>query len=270
MAVAKKRKKVLLSDCQADGIPMHLEILALPDFRKKYFAPLVYPFTYFFGRWGRVTMSDKNIKVVVWNEYRHEKLHDEVTKVYPKGIHTVIAEGLKQAGGFEVRTATLDEPEHGLTEEVLDGTDVLFWWGHMAHGEVKDAVVDRVLNNVMAGMGLIVLHSGHASKPFKRLMGTGCGLKWREAPERERIWNVAPGHEITKGIGEYIEISHAEMYGEVFDIPEPDRLIFISWFEGGEVFRSGCCFERSNGRIFYFRPGHETFPIYYRNLRSLM
>jgi trehalose utilization protein len=158
----------------------------------------------------------------------------------------------------------LDEPSHGLTEHILDNTDVLIWWGHMAHGEVSDAIVERVHNRVLKGMGLIVLHSGHFSKIFKRLMGTTCDLKWREAGERERVWVVAAGHPIADGIGEYFEIPHEEMYGEFFDIPEPETLVFVSWFQGGEVFRSGCCYRRGQGRIFYFRPGHETYPTYHQ------
>jgi trehalose utilization protein len=146
---------------------------------------------------------------------------------------------------------------------VLKGTDVLTWWGHVKHGDVQDAIVDRVQQRVLEGMGLIVLHSGHLSKIFRRLMGTGCTLKWREAGEKERLWNIEPGHPVTAGIGEYFELPHTEMYGERFDIPTPNKLVFISWFQGGEVFRSGCCWERGHGRIFYFRPGHETFPIYY-------
>lgn len=165
---------------------------------------------------------------------------------------------------FEVRTATLDEPEHGLTDEVLNSTDVLIWWGHIAHGEVRDDIVEKVYQRVLNGMGLIVLHSGHFSKIFKKLMGTSCDLKWREIGEKERIWVVEPGHPIAEGLGEYIEIPHEEMYGERFDIPAPDTLVFISWFEGGEVFRSGCCYYRGSGKIFYFRPGHETFPIYHQ------
>lgn len=204
------------------------------------------------------------IRVTVWNEFRHEKVHEKVMKVYPEGIHGAIAQHLRHQDGLVVRTATLDEPEHGLTEEVLAETDVLTWWGHMAHREVKDEVVDRVYQRVLDGMGLIVLHSGHFSKIFKRLMGTTCDLKWREANEKERLWVVEPGHPIAEGIGEYIEIPHTEMYGERFDIPAPDTLVFVSWFEGGEVFRSGCCYRRNKGRIFYFRPGHETLPIYYQ------
>lgn len=204
-----------------------------------------------------------SIKVTVWNEYRHEKMHDEVAEVYPDGIHTVIAGFLAEAG-FETRTATLDEPEHGLTEDVLAETDVLIWWGHMAHNEVEDEIVDRVQQRVLEGMGLIVLHSGHMSKIFRRLMGTGCMLKWREAGEKERLWVVEPGHPITQGMGEYIEVPHAEMYGEHFDVPAPDTLVFISWFEGGDVFRSGCCYYRGQGKIFYFRPGHETYRVFYQ------
>lgn len=203
------------------------------------------------------------IRVTVWNEFRHEKKNEAVRKIYPDGMHKVIAAGLEKLGGLRLRTATLDEPEHGLTDEVLSSTDVLIWWGHAAHGEVKDEIVKKVQKKVLEGMGLIVLHSGHFSKIFKALMGTNCSLKWREAGEKERLWNIAPAHPITQGIGEYIELPNTEMYGERFDIPEPDELIFISWFEGGEVFRSGCCWTRGHGRIFYFRPGHETYPIYH-------
>jgi len=203
------------------------------------------------------------IRVTVWNEFRHEKKNDTVKKVYPDGMHNVIAKALAKQPDIEVRTATLDEPEHGLTQEVVDSTDVFTWWGHVAHKEVDDGIVARVQKRVLEGAGLIVLHSGHFSKIFQRLLGTSCGLRWREAAERERLWNIEPGHPITEGIGDYIELPNTEMYGERFDIPTPDKLIFISWFEGGEVFRSGCCYERGHGRIFYFRPGHETYPIFH-------
>ncbi|MQM40292.1 hypothetical protein KBTX_04339 [wastewater metagenome] len=202
------------------------------------------------------------MKVTVWNENRHEQNNPQVRNVYPQGIHGAIANFLQEAG-FEVRTATLDEAEHGLSEERLQGTDVLIWWGHMAHDEVRDDVVDRVQQRVLEGMGLIVLHSGHFSKIFTRLMGTSCNLKWREVGEKERLWVVDPSHPITNGIGEYIELEREEMYGEHFDIPAPDELVFASWFEGGEVFRSGCTYRRGKGKIFYFRPGHETYPTYF-------
>jgi trehalose utilization protein len=205
----------------------------------------------------------KKINVTVWHEFRHEKHNDAVKKMYPEGIHQVIAGFLGKETDFEVRTATLDEPEHGLTQDVVDSTDVMLWWGHCAHAEVQDEIVARVKKRVLEGMGLIVLHSGHFSKIFKSLMGTNCSLKWREIAEKERLWNVEPSHPITKGIGEYFELPNTEMYGERFDIPDPDKVIFISWFEGGEVFRSGVTFQRGHGKIFYFRPGHETYPIFY-------
>lgn len=199
--------------------------------------------------------------VTVWNEYRHERENETVRAVYPEGIHVALAEELTDRG-HDVKTATLDEPRHGLTDDVLDTTDVLLWWGHKAHQAVSDEVVTAVTDRVRNGMGLIVLHSGHYSKVFKALMGTSCALKWREADETERLWVTDPSHPITDGIDEYIELPQAETYGEHFDIPTPDQLVFTSWFAGGEVFRSGCCYTRGRGRIFYFRPGHETYPIY--------
>jgi trehalose utilization protein len=206
---------------------------------------------------------DHDPRITVWGENRHERSDPKLAKIYPDGMHGAIAAGLK-AHGFEcVRTATLDEPEHGLSEAVLAETDVLTWWGHMAHDEVREDIVARVHARVLDGMGLIVLHSGHYSRIFKRLMGTTCELKWREAGEKERIWVVEPGHPIADGLDQYIEIDHEEMYGERFDIPAPDTVVFLSWFPGGEVFRSGCCFTRGRGKIFYFRPGHESFPTYY-------
>ncbi|MDG0030181.1 ThuA domain-containing protein [Priestia sp. Y58] len=202
------------------------------------------------------------INVTVWNENRHEQKNPVVREIYPEGIHGAIASFLEE-GGFRTHTATLDEVEHGLTEEVLNQTDVLVWWGHLAHDEVKDEIVEKVKQRVLDGMGLIVLHSGHFSKIFKTLMGTSCDLKWREADEKERLWVVEPSHPIVKGIGEFIELEREEMYGEHFDIPAPDELIFTSWFEGGEIFRSGCAYKRGNGKVFYFRPGHETYPTYH-------
>lgn len=213
--------------------------------------------------------SSQKIRVTIFNEFLHEKESEKVGKIYPNGIHTAIAEGLGDE--HEVTFATLEMPEHGLTEDVLDQTDVLIWWGHKAHHRVEDEVVKRVQERVLRGMGLIVLHSGHFSKIFKTLMGTTCNLKWREEGEKERLWVTAPGHPIVEGIGEYFELPHEEMYGEHFDIPEPEELVLISWFEGGEVFRSGCTYTRGQGKIFYFRPGHETYPTYYdENVRTII
>jgi trehalose utilization protein len=202
------------------------------------------------------------IRVTIWNEARHEQHNPKVAAIYPNGIHGAIATAFA-ASEFHIQTATLDQPEHGLSQTVLEHTDVLFWWGHLAHGEVEDEVVARVKSRVLSGMGLVVLHSGHFSKIFKVLMGTSCDLKWREANDRERIWTVAPGHPIASGLPENILLEAEEMYGEHFDVPPPEELVFVSWFSGGEVFRSGCTYTRGAGKIFYFRPGHETYPTYH-------
>lgn len=212
------------------------------------------------------------LRVIVWGENVHEWKNPAVAAVYPRGMHIAIAEGVRSLlPDAVVSTATLQEPEHGLTDERLASTDVLTWWGHVAHAEVSDAVVARVHKRVLEGMGLIVLHSAHYSKIFKRLLGTSCSLTWREAGERERLWVCNPGHPIAAGIDRCFELPHEEMYGEPFGIPTPDEQVFISWFEGGEVFRSGCCWTRGNGRLFYFRPGHETYPTYFDpNVRSVI
>jgi trehalose utilization protein len=206
------------------------------------------------------------LQVTIWNEFRHERRNPAVQQIYPDGIHAAIAAGLKAQlhDQIQVATATLDEPDHGLTPERLSQTDVLLWWGHLAHDHVRDDIVQQVQQQIWQGMGFIALHSAHLSKVFTRLMGTSCMLRWRDAGERERLWIVNPSHPIVAGLDkEFFELPSAEMYGEFFDIPAPDELITISWFEGGEVFRSACTFRRGKGRIFYFRPGHETFPIYY-------
>lgn len=203
------------------------------------------------------------IRTVVWGENIHEHTNAVVGGLYPQGMHTTIAQALSRDPDISASTATLQEAEHGLSQARLDETDVLLWWGHKDHGAVSDEIVERVAKRVYEGMGLIVLHSGHFSKPFKRLMGTPCALKWREAGERERIWTVNPGHPIASGIPEQFVLENEEMYGEFFSVPEPLETVFISWFAGGEVFRSGLTWRRGAGNIFYFRPGHETYPTYH-------
>lgn len=205
------------------------------------------------------------IRVTVWGENTHEQFDQTVQKIYPDGMHGAIKAGLEAKLGDQVsvRTATLQDDQHGLTQEVLDTTDVLTWWGHIAHDKVDDAVVDRVHQAVLSGMGILVLHSAHFSKIFKKLMGTTCSLQWRNANDTELVWTVADGHPITEGIPHPLRIEGQEMYGEYFDIPQPDELVFISSFGGGEVFRSGCCFRRGKGRVFYFSPGDQEYPVYH-------
>jgi trehalose utilization protein len=203
------------------------------------------------------------IRVTVWGENVHEHTNKIVAKTYPEGMHGQIAKVLREDSNLVATTVTLQDPDHGLTEQKLAETDVLFWWGHKAHGDVKDEIVERVAKKVWEGMGLVVLHSGHFSKIFKRLMGTPCDLRWREAGERERIWVVNPGHPIARDLPDHFELEMEEMYGEPFGVPEPLETVFSSWFQGGETFRSGLVYRRGAGNIFYFRPGHETYPTYF-------
>lgn len=203
------------------------------------------------------------VSAIVWGENVHEQTNSTVRELYPRGMHTAIADALNSDADIHAETATLQEPEHGLSTERLASTDVLLWWGHAAHGQVDDQIVERVVQNVWAGMGLVCLHSAHFSKVFKRLMGTPCNLSWREAGERERLWVSSRNHPITRDLPDYFELEHEEMYGEPFGIPEPLETVFISWFQGGEVFRSGVTYKRGAGNVFYFRPGHETYPTYH-------
>jgi len=210
---------------------------------------------------------NSKLRIRVWNEGAHEANNEpsHIGTMYPDGIHGAIAAGLRShLPDAEVTTAVLaTDDEHGLAEEVLAGTDVLLWWGHIAHAEVSDAAVERVHRHVLGGMGLIVLHSGHFSKIFTKLLGTSCSLSWRNDGERELVWTVKPSHPIAEGVDSPIVIPEQEMYGELFDIPDPDDLIFISSFAGGEVFRSGVTFTRGKGRIFYFSPGDQEYPVYH-------
>jgi trehalose utilization protein len=203
------------------------------------------------------------IRAVVWGENVHDQESEIVAQIYPQGMHACIADALNEDADIEATTAILQEPDHGLTEARLAATDVLVWWGHAAHGAVDDAVVDRVCEAVWSGMGMIFLHSAHFAKPFKRLMGTPCNLTWREAGERERLWVTSRNHPITRGLPDSFELENEEMYGEPFGVPEPMETVFVSWFQGGEVFRSGLTWRRGAGNVFYFRPGHETYPTYH-------
>ncbi len=209
--------------------------------------------------------GDAPLRVTIWNENIHETTQDEIRAIYPGGMHGALAQGLGPLlpAGTELRTATLDAPEHGLPPDVVDSTDVMLWWGHAAHDRVADEVVQRVQRAVLSGMGLIVLHSGHFSKIFRTLMGTTCSLQWRDDGDRELLWTVAPGHPIAEGVDVPLVLVEHETYGEFFDVPAPDELIFVSNFDGGEVFRSGLTYRRGRGRIFYFSPGEQKYPIYW-------
>ena len=201
------------------------------------------------------------IHVTIYNEFLHEQNNERIRAIYPDGIHMCIKRFL-ESDDISVKTITLEDVQNGISDELLKGTDVMLWWGHMAHEKVPDEVAKKVQQEVLSGMGIIFLHSGHHSKPFRLLMGTSCNLTWREDGDYERVWVVKPAHPIARGLGRFIYIPEVETYGEPFDVPEPDVTVFIGGYEGGEVFRSGLCYRRGNGKIFYFQPGHESFPIY--------
>ena len=207
------------------------------------------------------------IRTTIWNEFLHEReesaVGNHIRSFYPRGIHNALKENLA-AEDLDITAVSLDMPDQGLPDDLLKNTDVLLWWGHCAHAKVDDDLVARIQKRVLEGMGLIVLHSGHYSKIFRRLTGTSCSLRWREIGEKERVWTIDPQHPISRGIPETFAIPHTEMYGEPFGIPEDAHVVFMSWYEGGNVFRSGLTLRRGAGRIFYFSPGHETFPIYHQ------
>ena len=212
------------------------------------------------------------LNVTVWNEFRHEKSEPSVAAVYPDGIHALIASFLKENDPeLNVRLAALDDPECGLPDDVLNSTDVLIWWGHMAHNEVPDALVEKIRERIYrGGMGLICLHSAHMSKVFTRTVGTNGFLSWGDE-QKEIVWNVMPAHPIAAGIPEHFVLDCEEMYGEPFYIPQPDGVVFESWFEHGNVFSSGICYYRGMGKVFYFQPGHETCRSFYdENVRRVI
>ncbi len=206
-------------------------------------------------------------RVLVWAEDRPLEIHKtKMRQLYPEGIHGAIAEFLSRQPDLKVRTAVMTDQDQGLSKEILSATDVLVFWSHKHWRELEDVYVDAIHERVLEGMGIILLHSAHASKVFAKLMGTHTQcLRWRENDEHQRHWIVCPGHPIVRGIkGEYIEIPLDETYGEYFDIPQPDTIVFLASSEGGEVLRSGCCFRRGQGKLFYFSAGHETYPVYYQ------
>jgi len=202
------------------------------------------------------------IRVTIWNEYVHEREYEGIAKIYPKGIHGCIADFLGRQEDMTVTCATLDMENQGLSQKLLENTDVLIWWSHARQDDITDENVRLIQGHVLSGMGFIGLHSAHFSKPMKVLLGTSMTLKWRN-DDSERLWCTAPYHPIAQGVDEFIDIPAEEMYGEFFDIPKPDDVVFTGWFKGGEVFRSGCTFTRGMGKIFYFQPGHEEYPIYH-------
>ena len=197
------------------------------------------------------------IRATIWNEYIHETAEPAVAALYPGGIHETLAR-LLQDEDFCITTSYLNKDEYqGLSPALLRDTDVLIWWSHCAQDALTDETAARVVSRVREGMGFIVLHAGRNSKPFRQLLGTSCGAVWRDWNEKAYIWTTCPAHPIAAGVPEVFALDGEEMYGEYFDIPRPDDVVFISWFAGGNVFRGGVTFTYGLGKIFYFHPGHE-------------
>ena len=209
-------------------------------------------------------MGGKKINVTVWNEYGEDQKKPAVASIYPDGLHKTIQAFLDKDEEINASVSIITDNEQGLSLDLLNNTDVLIWWGHTQHEKVEDQLAKRVIDQVRRGMGIVFLHSAHKSKPFMGLLGTSGFLSWREADEKSRVWTVTPTHPIAKDIPPQFLIKQEEMYSEPFGIPEPETTVFISWFEGGNVFRSGVTFRREYGKIFYFQPGHETYPVYHQ------
>ena len=211
--------------------------------------------------------------VHVWAEDRPlPEAEETMRKICPSGVEGQMAAFLGRQPDMTVTTSTLQDPEQGFDRKILDRTDVLVYWSHKHWQEVEDVHVDYLQKRVLEGMGLVVLHSAHASKLFSRLMGTRTqSLRWRENDEWQRYWIVNPGHPIAEGLeGEYFEVPMDETYGEYFEIPQPEAQVFITQSQGGEIFRSGSCWTRGLGRIFYFQGGHETYPVYMQSQVQLI
>ena len=237
-------------------------------------------------------MSDNPVRVLVWDEAPHHAPKE----MYPKSLNGAIADGLNEMGQGRIvaKTANLDDPNQGITDEALAGTDVLLWWGHARHGEVTDETAARVIQAVHHGMGFIPLHSAHYSKTFRGVLNCTGHLKggWRESnpPDTEEITVCAPRHPIAQGVEDFV-LPQEEMYGNPFDVPPPLAVVFQSYFpQGGEYFPSftatvgegidldftsgpggGKGQGEGKGRVFYFRPGHEAFPTYFDpNVRRIL
>jgi trehalose utilization protein len=208
--------------------------------------------------------------VVVWSEGTAPK------SVYPNDINGAVAEGLKDLSGWEVVKAGLSDPDQGLPDKLLQRADVLIWWGHQKHGDVKDELVDKIVKRVKEdGMGFIALHSSHFAKPNKKLMGTACSWKAYVLDSTTlKITVKSPDHPIAKGIKDFT-IDHSERYSDPYAVPTPKAVVFegtASLKKGGtDTSQIGLTWEIGKGKVFYFQAGHETNPVFMDpNVRQIM
>ena len=97
------------------------------------------------------------------------------------------------------------------------------------------------------------------------LVVPNCGLgSWRADGAPSHVEVKAPDHPIAKGVPARFDVKQTEMYNEPFTVPAPDTVVFAESWDKGEKFRAGCCWKVGEGRVFYFRPGHETYPVFHQ------
>ncbi|MFH1372026.1 MAG: ThuA domain-containing protein [Planctomycetota bacterium] len=208
--------------------------------------------------------------VVVWSEGTAPK------NVYPNDICGAIAEGLKELKDWDVVEARLSDPNQGLPDELLNRADVLIWWGHKKHNQVRDGLVDKIVSRVKdEGMGFISLHSSHFARPNIKLMGTPCS--WKEYLGDSNTLKITvkdPNHPIARGVEDFT-IYHDERYSEPYAVPQPLAVVFEGTYTldngGTDTSRQGLTWEIGKGRVFYFQPGHETNPVFFDpNIRRII
>ncbi|MEZ5042821.1 MAG: alpha/beta hydrolase fold domain-containing protein [Saprospiraceae bacterium] len=263
---------------------------------------------------------DPKIKVVVWDERQKKQ-----QKAYPDFMGNHIADYLKKNDLLRVYSVGLDDPEQGLSDEVLENCEVMIWWGHVRHPEISVATSKKLIERVKAGtLEMIFLHSAHWANPFVEAMNevtrqrveakyatleAQVTIEFVTPPDSLRfrvpklgemvkpaiyerkfpdgqlkvkvdmptcifpfyradgkpstVITLQPKHPIAKGIPSQFTIPATEMYDEPFHVPDPDEVIFEERWETGEWFRSGSLWNVGKGKVFYFRPGHETYKVYY-------
>lgn len=208
-------------------------------------------------------LDKKERKVVVWSEGTAPKT------VYPYDVNTAIAEGLQPLKDWQIITASITDPDQGLSDDLLNSTSVLIWWGHQKHGDVKDELVAKIVRRVKeGGMGFIATHSAHYSKPLKALLGTNCGWKYyTDDGARVDLIVKSPKHPIAKGVKNFT-VPKTERYGDPFEVPPAETVVFdgIYTLPNGtkENAQQGMTWSVGKGRVFYFQPGHESYPIYFQ------
>lgn len=206
--------------------------------------------------------AKKTRKVLVWSEGTAPK------NVYPNDINAAIAEGLKPLKGWEVQAVSINDPDQGLPDDLLNSASALIWWGHQRHGDVKDELVAKIKTRVTEeGMGFIATHSAHYSKALKAILGTPCGWSYYTDDGAKLDMVVkAPTHPICKGVKDFT-IPHTERYGDPFQCPTPETVLFDGIYtmkdDKTEHCLQGFTWTIGKGRVMYFQPGHEGYPIYF-------